>query len=137
MLYDRAVNDLAAAEDAMRRKDVATTGERIGRAQEILLELHSTLDITVWPERRGARPAVPVDRRRAHAGPAAAVAGADRATAAASLEPLRDAWHEAARGGAAAPAATGDGRREPRRSAMSSECDLTGWTATWTASTRS
>ena len=50
MLYDRLVADLVAAEDAMRRNDIETTGARLGRAQEILLELHATLDTTVWPQ---------------------------------------------------------------------------------------
>jgi flagellar protein FliS len=49
MLYDRLVSDLAAAEAAMRRDDIAITGERIGRAQEILLELAASLDLEVWP----------------------------------------------------------------------------------------
>jgi flagellar protein FliS len=48
MLYDRLVGDLGAAEDAMRAGDVASVGTRIGRAQEILLELHSTLDTSAW-----------------------------------------------------------------------------------------
>ena len=50
MLYDRLVSDLASAEAAMQRDDIAVTGERIGRAQEILLELAATLDIEAWPE---------------------------------------------------------------------------------------
>ena len=49
MLYDRLVSDLAAAEASMLRDEVAVVGERIGRAQEILLELASTLDIDAWP----------------------------------------------------------------------------------------
>src|SRR5690242_11647941 len=50
MLYDRLVSDLASAEAAMLRADIAVTGERIGRAQEILLELAASLDIEAWPE---------------------------------------------------------------------------------------
>lgn len=50
MMYDRLVSDLAAAEAAMQRQDIATTGERIGRAQEILLELAASLDVEAWPE---------------------------------------------------------------------------------------
>lgn len=50
MLYDRLVTDLTVAEQAMQRDDIATVGERIGHAQEILLELHSTLDLERWPE---------------------------------------------------------------------------------------
>jgi flagellar secretion chaperone FliS len=50
MLYDRLVSDLAGAEDAMRRGDIEGTGERVGRAQEILLELCASLDTSVWPD---------------------------------------------------------------------------------------
>lgn len=50
MLYDRLVSDLAAAEAAMQRDEIAVTGERIGRAQEILLELAASLDLEAWPE---------------------------------------------------------------------------------------
>lgn len=50
MLYDRLVTDLTMAEQAMQRNDIATVGERIGHAQEILLELHSTLDVERWPQ---------------------------------------------------------------------------------------
>lgn len=50
MLYDRLVVDLSMAHEAMLRGDVAVTGERIGHASEILLELHGTLDTQVWPE---------------------------------------------------------------------------------------
>jgi flagellar protein FliS len=50
MLYDRLVVDLTLAHDAMLRGDIPTTGERVAHASEILLELHSTLDTSLWPE---------------------------------------------------------------------------------------
>ena len=50
MLYDRLVTDLVSAEAAMLTKNFEAIGYRIGHAQEILLELHSTLDISVWPQ---------------------------------------------------------------------------------------
>jgi flagellar protein FliS len=53
MLYDRLVVDLARAEEAMRGNDFANVGTRLGRAQEILLELHATLDLEIWPEGEG------------------------------------------------------------------------------------
>jgi flagellar protein FliS len=107
MLYDRAVTDLAAAEDAMRRKDHATTGERIGRAQEILLELHGTLDTAVWPEGEALAQLYvwivgELMQARLRQSPERV------ADCRALLVPLRDAWHEAARTGAVpAPGAGG------------------------------
>lgn len=106
MLYDRVVNDLATAEEAMVRKDVATTGERIGRAQEILLELHSTLDTEVWPEGESLAQLYiwivgELMQARLKQSPQRV------ADCRALLEPLRDAWHEAARGAGGAPLATG------------------------------
>jgi flagellar protein FliS len=49
MLYDRLITDLATAEEAMHRGDITATGTRLGHAQEILLELHGTLDTRAWP----------------------------------------------------------------------------------------
>lgn len=97
MLWDRAVNDLATAEEAMRRGDVATTGERIGRAQEILLELHGTLDTSVWPEGESLAALYlwvvnELMQARVRKDPEQV------AQCRVLLEPLRDAWHEAARG---------------------------------------
>jgi flagellar protein FliS len=50
MLYDRLVQDILAAEQAMEKGDIEATGERLGRAQEILLELRASLDTSVWAE---------------------------------------------------------------------------------------
>ena len=102
MLYDRAVNDLGTAEEAMRRGDVATTGERIGRAQEILLELHATLDTSVWPE---GEPLAQLYLWIVNELMQARVRKDPEQVAQCRLllEPLRDAWHEAARGAGTAP----------------------------------
>jgi flagellar protein FliS len=102
MLYDRAVNDLVAAEDALRRKDFATTGERVGRVQEILLELHSTLDTTLWPEGEAlARLYVwmvaELMQARLRQSPERV------ADCRALLVPLRDAWQEVSRAATAGP----------------------------------
>lgn len=96
MLYDRLVMDLALAETAMRDEDHETTGNRLGQAQEILLELYATLDLSIWPQgeslaqlylwmvgqlsqsRITQQPQLITDCRTL-------------------VEPLRDAWHEAAR----------------------------------------
>jgi flagellar protein FliS len=95
MLYDRLAADLLAGEEAMLRGDVASAGEALTHAQEIILELHSTLDVEAWPEgealgrlylwmvtelmnaRLKNQPAMIADCRRL-------------------VLPLRDAWHEAA-----------------------------------------
>ncbi|MFI7585858.1 flagellar export chaperone FliS [Spongisporangium articulatum] len=49
MLYDRLITDLSVAEAAMRTNDHETTGKRLQHAQEILLELWASLDVSVWP----------------------------------------------------------------------------------------
>lgn len=99
MLYDRLATDLAAGEEAMLRGDIARAGETLTHAQEILLELHGTLDTEVWPEgeplgrlylwmitelmnaRLRNQPGRVADCRRL-------------------VLPLRDAWHAAATGNA-------------------------------------
>ena len=103
MLYYRLATDLAAGEEAMLRGDIARTGESLTHAQEILLELHSTLDTEVWPEgeplgrlylwmvtelmnaRLKNQPGRVADCRRL-------------------VLPLRDAWHAAATGNTSAVA---------------------------------
>lgn len=104
MLYDRLVQDLLAGEQAMLKGDAATTGERLGRAQEILLELRASLDTSVWAEGEvlgslylwmvgelmQARLRTSPERVR---------------TCREMLEPLRDAWRAAAVETASAEAA--------------------------------
>ena len=53
MLYDKLVTDLGIAHEAMLRDDHATSGQRVANACDILLELHGTLDTTVWPDGEG------------------------------------------------------------------------------------
>ena len=96
MLYDRLVLDLSVAETAMVQRDYETTGERIGRAQEILLELHCTLDVSVWPEGEAlARLYLwmvgELSQARLRNQPQRVADCRDL------VEPLRDAWHQAAR----------------------------------------
>ena len=110
MLYDRLAADLLAGEEAMLRGDVAGAGDALTHAQDILLELHATLDVAAWPEgeslarlylwmvtelmnaRLKNQPGMVADCRQL-------------------VLPLRDAWHEAAgtamtAGGTAATPAT-------------------------------
>jgi flagellar protein FliS len=95
MLYDRLVRDLATGEDAMNRKDIEQTGELLGRAQEILLELRASLDLSVWPE--GGPLAELYLWMVQELMQARLKLDPDRVRACRELiEPLRDAWRAAA-----------------------------------------
>ena len=108
MLYDRLVTDLTAAEDAMHRNDIPVVGDRIGHAQEILLELHSTLDLARWPQ---GEPLSRLYLWMVGELMAARLKGdpARVADCRELLVPLREAWHTASRQpvGPAASAALG------------------------------
>lgn len=94
-LYDRLVLDLQRAEQAWRSGDVTTALAQTQHAQEIIAELHATLDLEAW----SGAPALAqiytfalgeliranIDR------------DADRVLAVRELmEPLRDSWRDAA-----------------------------------------
>ena len=95
MLYDRLVLDLMQGEEALRDGDREDANERITHAQEIVLELRISLDVEAWSgapglanlygflltELIGANIARDADRV---------------ASCRALVEPLRDAWREAA-----------------------------------------
>jgi flagellar protein FliS len=95
MLYDRLVIDLVHGEEALRSGDREQASDKITHAQEIILELRTTLDLDAWSgapglanlygflltELIGANIARDADR----------VASCRKL-----LEPLRDAWREAA-----------------------------------------
>lgn len=94
MLYDRLVRDLAQGEEALREGDREQAGDKLTHAQEIVLELRTTLDLDAWSgapglanlygflltELIGANIARDADRVAACRG---------------LVEPLRDAWREA------------------------------------------
>ncbi|GAA1794659.1 flagellar export chaperone FliS [Planosporangium flavigriseum] len=94
MLYDRLVVDLTQAEEALRAGDRETGSARLMHAQEIVAELHSTLDLSVW---EGAADLARIYRFllteliKANVRGDADLAGACRRM----VEPLRDAWREA------------------------------------------
>ena len=95
MLYDRLVLDLAVAESAMRDREYATIGERIGQAQRILLELRASLDLTIWPQGEALGQLYlwmfsELSEARIRDQPQRV------ADCRELVEPLRDAWHEAA-----------------------------------------
>jgi flagellar secretion chaperone FliS len=96
MLYDRLVLDLAVAEVAITDRDFATSGARVGRAQQILLELYGSLDLSVWPDGEGLAQLYlwmfgELSAARLEQQPQRV------ADCRALIEPLRDAWHQAAR----------------------------------------
>ena len=103
MLYDRLVMDLVHGEEALRTGERELANDKINHAQEIILELRTTLDVDAWAgapglanlygylltELIGANIARDADRV---------------ATCRGMIEPLRDAWREAAALAAANPA---------------------------------
>lgn len=103
MLYDRLVLDLVHGEDALRAGEREAANDKLNHAQEIILELRTTLDVDAWAgapglanlygylltELIGANIARDADRVAICRG---------------MIEPLRDAWREAAALAAANPA---------------------------------
>ena len=95
MLYDRLLLDLGQGEEAIRAGQPGEAHEKITHAQEIVMELRVSLDVDAWDgapglanlygflltELIGANIAKDADRV---------------ATCRTLVEPLRDAWREAA-----------------------------------------
>jgi flagellar protein FliS len=103
MLYDRLVADLFQGEEALRADNRELSAERITHAQEIILELRTTLDVEAWSGAPGLASLygflltelIQANVKR----------DADKvASCRALVEPLRDAWREAASLAAATPA---------------------------------
>lgn len=99
MLYDRLVLDLAQGEEALRAGDRERAADRITHAQEIILELRTTLDLDAWEGAPGLAnlygflltELINANIKR----------DADKVASCRSLvEPLRDAWREAWASGA-------------------------------------
>ncbi|MFF5295633.1 flagellar export chaperone FliS [Paractinoplanes globisporus] len=95
MLYDRLVLDLMKAEEALQANDREQSHERLTHAQEIVLELRTSLDVEAW----SGAPAL----ANLYGYLLTELIGAniardtDRVAACRTLvEPLRDAWREAA-----------------------------------------
>jgi flagellar protein FliS len=95
MLYDRLALDLERAEAALAQGDRAAAGEQLNHAQEIVFELHSSLRVDVWeggPRLASLYTWLITELVRANV-------KADRNRVAACrqvVEPLRDAWRQAA-----------------------------------------
>jgi flagellar secretion chaperone FliS len=95
MLYDRLALDLGQGEEALREGHREVAHDRLTHAQEIIIELRTSLDVEAWSgapglanlygflltELIGANIARDADRVAACRG---------------IVEPLRDAWREAA-----------------------------------------
>ncbi len=95
MLYDRLVLDLVQAEEALRADDREVAHERLTHAQEIVIELRTTLDVDAWA---GAPAIASIYGWLLTEMIGANIArDADRVAACRGLvEPLRDTWREAA-----------------------------------------
>lgn len=101
MLYDRLVIDLERGEQALLAGDRAEANTHLKHAQDIVTELHVTLDLDAWDGAPGlaalytfASTELINANIRGDAAKVASVRGL--------LEPLRDTWREAAMAVAAA-----------------------------------
>lgn len=100
MLYDRLVRDLMMGEAALAVGDFAAANAQLTHAQEIVWELRSGLDTSVWsggPALASLYQFLIVELLAANVGKEAERVAACRAL----VEPLRDAWHQAAEAAAA------------------------------------
>ena len=95
MLYDRLVVDIVRAETAQVAGDRVAAGRHLTHAQDIVSELAATLDTDAWD---GAQQLMSVYTFLLSELVSANVSGDAERTAACRelVEPLRDAWHDAA-----------------------------------------
>ena len=103
MLYDRLALDLERAERALTDGDRAGANEQLQHAQEIVLELQASLRVEIWdggPRLAALYTWLLTELIRANVKGSARVVGDCRKI----VEPLRDAWREAAASLAACPA---------------------------------
>jgi flagellar protein FliS len=95
MLYDRLVLDLGQAEEALLAGDREAAAGRLLHAQEIVLELHASLNVDVWDGAAGLASIYTfllTELVQANVTRDVARVAACRGL----VEPLRDAWREAA-----------------------------------------
>lgn len=96
MLFDRLVRDLMLAEAALQVRDVPTTHNELVHAQAIVAELRASLDLEAWDGARGL--AALYDWLFNELVDANVTKDAAKVVACREVvEPLRDAWHEAAK----------------------------------------
>lgn len=95
MLYDRLVLDLMQAEEALNTDQREQAHNKITHAQEIVMELHSSLDVDAWsgaPAMANLYTFLLTELIGANVGKDVARVISCRVL----VEPLRDAWREAA-----------------------------------------
>ena len=95
MLYDRLVRDLDDAELAISLADLPAAHRTLRHAQDIVQELSSSLDVSRWEGGEGLQRLYTWLLERlvaANVAKDAAIVAECREV----VEPLRDAWHEAA-----------------------------------------
>jgi flagellar secretion chaperone FliS len=96
MLYDRLVQDLVVAEAGLAAGDLKAASDALVHAQDIVLELRSALDVTAW----SGAPALAQLYVFVYDQLVAANVQKDSTRVVQCrglLEPMRDAWAEAAR----------------------------------------
>jgi len=95
MLYDRLLRDLTSAEVALSGRDLEAAHHQLVHAQDIVQELANSLDLSVWPAGEGLAQLYAwllEQLLEANVTKNVEVVTACRGV----VEPLRDAWHEAA-----------------------------------------
>ncbi len=103
MLYDRLALDLERAQGALAEGDRRAAGEQLLHAQEIVLELRSSLQVDVWEG--GPRLAALYGWLHSELVQANVKGDRNRVESCRQVvEPLRDAWRQAAASLATAPA---------------------------------
>ena len=95
MLYDRLVLDPVQAEEALAAGDRTAAGAPLLHAQEIILELRSTLNLDVWDGAAGLANLYGFLLTELIAANVRGDIGKVQSSRA-LIEPLRDAWREAA-----------------------------------------
>ena len=97
MLYDRLARDLGQARQALAARDVAGAHEQLVHAQQIVIELRSSLQVDAWDGGPGLAALYDFLLQELVA---ANVEKSDSRVADCQeiVEPLREAWHQAAAG---------------------------------------
>lgn len=98
MLYDRLVKDLNAAEQGLGARNIQATHTALMHAQDIVHELNSTLDTSVWKEGEALKRLYDwVIEQLVEANVTKDAQFVQNARDV--IEPIRDAWHQVAGSG--------------------------------------